>query len=172
MMNKIERKWLVVGIIWSAVLATTGWNMVSISEIQSGRQALEGVKMDQRYLKSKETDINDVRYWNTRLTHSVKSYDLGFLVVENDLKRLFEMCGLKKMRVEGKNGTQVVSPAFIQIRAKGSIPALVKWIGAVEDAYPYLEISKLEMNADPHHRVSKLSATFVYHYSIEGYGMT
>jgi hypothetical protein len=56
--------------------------------------------MDLHFLQSNQTGIQEVYLQQSRLTHAVKSIGLGFLVVENDLKRLSWDFGLQQMQVE------------------------------------------------------------------------
>jgi hypothetical protein len=166
MNRKLEKKWLAVGVIWSVVLVMTGWNIHLVSQVQSQRQKLGTLQMDLRYVQSKQAGIQEVHRQKSRLTHAVKSIGLGFLVVENDLKRLSWDFGLQQMKVEVDKNTQDTRPVTISIITTGPVPAIVGWIAAVEEAYPYLVIERLDISYDNRHRTGQLQAVFNYRYTL------
>ena len=124
------------------------------------------MQMDLNFLKANEASIQEMRRQKSRLTHQVQSFGLGFLVVENDLKRLSWDFGLQQMRVEADKNSQDTRLVPITIFATGPIPAIVGWIAAVEDAYPYLVIERMDISYDNRNRTGRLQATFNYHYTL------
>ncbi len=165
-MSSLSKRWLAVGVIWGVVLATTGGNIYFISRIQGRHQALDSIRMDQSYLKVNAAAIGQVLDRRSRLTHRVKSFGLGFLVVENDLKRLSWKFGLRRMRLTAKNEYPDTRPVPIDVFAAGPLPAMVKWLTAVEQACPYLAITRMDIDYDDRQRVGRLKATFTYRYSL------
>jgi hypothetical protein len=97
----------------------------------------------------------------------VKSFGLGFLVVENDLKQLSRDFGLEQMLVEADENSHGSRSVPISIFSTGPIPAIVGWIAAVEDAYPYLVIERMDISYDHRTRKSMLQATFNYCYTLD-----
>ncbi|MBC2709537.1 MAG: hypothetical protein HGJ94_00550 [Desulfosarcina sp.] len=168
MMSRLGKRWVAAGVIWGVVLAMTGWNIYLISGIQYRRQELAAIRMDQRYLKTNAAGIGQMLAQKSRLTHRVKSFGLGFLVVENDLKRLSWDYGLSQMRVgvEAKNDLQNTRPVPVNVFTKGPVPAMVKWLTAVEEAHPYLQIERMDISYDDRNRMGQLQATFTYRYSL------
>ncbi len=165
-MNRRKKRWLWLGVVWGLALVVTGWNMTRISHIQKRRQELKILQMDHRYLEKNATDMDAVRDWRKRLTHRVESFDLGFLVVENDLKRLSERFNLSNMRIKAQKDFQDTRPVSIQVHVDGAMPALVEWLTTVEAGYPYLSVSKMEMKNEHRQHRAKMSATITYHYAL------
>ncbi|MBR9985320.1 MAG: hypothetical protein KFF68_05365 [Desulfosarcina sp.] len=166
MKTRLGKKWLTVGVIWGVVLAMTGWNALLVGKVQSQRQELETLRMDMGFLHARQSGIQEVNRQRSRLTHPVKSFGLGFLVVENDLKRLSWDFGLRQMQVEADGHTEDARSASISIVAAGPLPALVGWIAAVEDAYPYLVIERMDTAYDHRNRAGRLQAVFNYRYTL------
>lgn len=166
MNSRIKKKWMAVGVIWGVVLVMTGWNIHLIKHVQSQRQELETLQMDLRFLKASQNGIQDVQRQKSRLTHAVNSFGLGFVVVENNLKRLSWDFGLEQMQVEVEKNAQDTRAVPITIFATGPVPAIVEWIAAVEEAYPYLVIQGMDISYDNRSRVSQLQATFNYRYTL------
>lgn len=166
MKNRLRKKWLAVGAIWTVVVAMTGWNIHLVGQIQSRRMELKTLQMDLRFLKANQTGIQEVNRQQSLLTHPVKSFGLGFMVVENDLKRLSWDFGLQKLRVAGEKKSQDSQSAPISISTTGPVPAIVGWIAAVEETYPYLVIEQMDISYDNRNQVSQLQATFNYHYTL------
>jgi hypothetical protein len=164
MKTRLGKKWLTIGVVWGVVLAMTGWNTLLVNQVQSRRQELKTLQMDLHFLQSMQTSIEEVHRQQFRLTHAVKSFGLGFLVVENDLKRLSWDFGLQQMQVEADENTQDTRSASISIVASGPVPAIVGWIAAVEDAYPYLVVQRLDISYDNPKRTGQLQAVFNYRY--------
>ena len=166
MKTRLGKKWLAVCVIWGVVLAMTGWNIHLVNQVQSRRQELGTLRMDLHFLQAKQTGIQEVHLQKSRLTHPVKSFGLGFLVVENELKRLSWDFGLQQMQVEADDNTQDTRSVSISIIATGPVPAIVGWIAAVEDAYPYLVIERMDISYDNRNRTSRLQAVFNYRYTL------
>lgn len=164
MKTRLGKRWLTVGVIWGVVLAMTGWNTLLVNQVQSRRQELGTLQMDLNFLQSRQAGIQEVQRQRSRLTHPVKSFGLGYLVVENDLKRTSWDFGLKQMQLEADDNTQDSQSASISIVAAGPVPAIVGWMAAVEDAYPYLVIERMDISYDQQNRTGRLQAVFNYRY--------
>lgn len=168
MKSKLGKKWLAVGLIWVAIVALSGWNNHLINQVQSRRQEQETLQMDLHFLRSNQSAIQEVRQRKARLTHPVKSFSLGYVVVENDLKRLSWDFELQQLRVEADKNAQGTRSVPIEIFATGAVPAIVGWLAAVEEAYPYLVIDQMDISYDSRKRICRLQATFDYHFSTSG----
>ncbi|MGA6926906.1 MAG: hypothetical protein WBY88_14555 [Desulfosarcina sp.] len=165
-MSRFGKRWLTVAVIWSGVLLLTGWNMGLIARVQAGRRSLESVRMDQGYLKANAASVERFLAERSRLTHPVKSFGLGFMVVENGLKRLSRDCGLHQMRVAADQDLQGTGPVPINVFASGPLPSMVAWLAAVEDAFPYLEIERMDITREDRSRSGQVQAIFSYRYSL------
>jgi len=166
MKRRMGKKWIAVGLVWSVVLAMTGWNVHLVDQVQSRRRELGTLQMDMRYLKANQNGILEVRQQKSRLVHSVNSFGMGFVVVENNLKRLSWDFSLVQMRVEVDKNFRDTRSVPISIFTAGTVPAIVGWIAAVEEAYPYLVIEQMDISYDSRNEQSQLQATFNYHYSL------
>lgn len=166
MKSAMGKKWLAVVVIWSLVLAMTGWNLHMVNQVQSRRKELRTLKMDQHYIRANQDGIQEVHLQKARLTHPVKSFSLGFVVVESDLKRLSWDFGLQQLRIAADNNVQGARSVPISVFAVGAVPAMVGWIAAVEDDYPYLVIDQMNISYDNRKQVVQLQATFNYHYTL------
>jgi hypothetical protein len=164
MKSRLGKKWLAVGVIWGVVLAISGWNTHLVGRVKSLHQELATLEMDLNFLQANQSEIKAVHTQKSRLVHPVNSFGLGFLVVENDLKRLSWTLGLDQMRVEAVNDSQDAGSAPIKVFASGRLPAIVEWITAVEDAYPYLVVERMDISYADRNRTSQLQATFNYHF--------
>lgn len=166
MTRGLKKRWLIVGATWGVVLALTALNIYLVGRIQSRRQAMETLQMDIAFLEARQSTIQEIRLQKSRLTHAVKSVDLGFLVVENNLKRLSWDFGLRQLRVETDKNHPVSGVIPISILASGPVAAVVGWMAAVEKAYPYLVIERMELICDPAARTGQLQATFNYRFTL------
>ena len=166
MKTKLKRNWLAVGTIWGVIALLTAWNMHMIDQVQSRRQALERLQMDMRFLRANLPDIQNVRTRKARLAHAVPSFSLGYVVVENDLKRLSWDVGLRHLRVEADHQAAAMGSVPISIAAKGDVPATVAWIVAVEEAYPHLAMETMSLGYDHQERQCTLQAVFTYRYTL------
>ena len=166
MKSAMGKKWLVVIVIWGMVLAMTGWNLHMVDQVQSRRQELQTLQMDQHFIRTNQKGIQEVHREKARLTHPVKSFSLGYVVVESDLKRLSWDFDLQQLRIEVDKNAQGTRSVPMSIFAVGEVPAMVGWIAAVEDAYPYLVINQMDISYDNRKQVVQLQATFNYHYTL------
>lgn len=166
MTRELKKRWLAVGLIWGLVLVGTGWNTHLINQIQTGRQELETLQMDLGFLRANQSVTQDVRRQQSRLVHPVKSFGLGFLVVENGIKQLSRRFGLQQVRVTADNHPQDPRSAPVTITANGRVPAILGWMAAVEDAYPFLVIKRMDMSCRDGNPIGQLQAVFNYHYAL------
>jgi hypothetical protein len=164
MNSRIKKRWLAVGLIWGAVLLTTFWNVHMADQVRFQRQELETLQMDMRFLQANQAGVEEVKRERSRLVHTVPSFSLGFVVVENDLKRLSWDFDLQQLRIKADKNAAGLTTVPISIFAGGSVPAIVGWIAAVEEAYPHLVIEKMEIVYESGKRICQLQATFNYHY--------
>jgi len=166
MSRRLKYRWFAVSLIWVLVLGLSGWNMHRINQVQTIRRNLETMQMDLRFLKANQTTIQQIRRQESRLTHVVASADLGFLVVENNLKRLSWELGLEKLSVKNNTNAQGADAMPITIIAHGTLPAVAGWITAVEEAYPYLVVKRMDLTYEPAKQAGRLQATFDYHLTL------
>lgn len=166
MKRSMGNKWMAVGVIWVVVLAMTGWNIHLVNRVQSRREELGTLKMDMRFLQANQAGIQEVNRQQSRLTHAVQSFGLGFLVVENDLKRLSWDFGLQQLQVEADENTRTTRSVTISVFSTGPVPAIVGWLAAVEEAYPYLVIARMDISYDHRNRTGQLQAIFNYRYTL------
>lgn len=165
MTSRLKQRWVAVSLIWAIVLVLSGWNMYRINMIQTDRRNLATLQMDQRFLKANTETIEEIRLQQSHLTHSVTSADLGFLVVENNLKRLSWRFGLQTLSVKADSNPPSSNQMAITTVAQGSVPAVAKWLTAVEDAYPYLVIRQMRLTYEAGTQTGRLQATFDYHFT-------
>jgi hypothetical protein len=140
--------------------------MHRIDQIQTTRRNLETMQMDLGFLKANQTRIREIRTQESRLTHVVTSGDLGFLVVENNLKRLSWELGLETLSVKTDPNVDASDVMPITAVAHGTLPSMAGWITAVEEAYPYLVVKRMDMSYEPATRTGRLQATFDYHLTL------
>ena len=162
----LKYRWVAVSLVWAMVLGITGLNIHRVDRIQTDRRNLETMQMDLRFLKTNQATIKEVRLQKSRLTHLMTSQDMGFLVVENNLKRLSWDFGVQTLSVEtdtNESSSQVIPITTV---AHGTVPAVAGWIAAVEKAYPYLVIRRMELAYEPKTKTGNLQATFDYHFTL------
>jgi hypothetical protein len=166
MSARLKYRWFALSLIWALVLGLTGWNIHRIDQIQMVRQDLETMQMDLRFLKARQATIQEIRMQESRLTHVVTSDDLGFLVVENNLKQLSWKFGLQNLSVKTDANALVSNVMPINTVVHGTVPSVAGWLSAVEEAYPYLVIKRMDLAYEPATRTGRLQATFDYHLTL------
>ena len=166
MSRRLKYRWVAVSLVWVLVLGLSGWNMHRIDKIQTTRRNLETMQMDLRYLAANQASIREIRTQESRLAHVVTSGDLGFLVVENNLKRLSWELGVETLSVKTDPNVEASDVMPISIVAHGTLLAMAGWITAVEEAYPYLVVKRMDLSYEPATRTGRLQATFDYHLTL------
>jgi len=167
-MSRLGKKWLAVAVIWGVVSILSGWNTYLVNHVQTRRQALGILQMDQRFLQANHSGILELRRQRARLTHAAQSVGLGLLVIENDLRQLSLDFGLEQMQMEADDNSQEPGPVPVSMLAIGPIPGLVEWLAAVEDDHPYLVIERMDLSYDHAKRIAQLKVFFNYHVSLAG----
>jgi len=123
------------------------------------------MRIDRHYIEVNLPHINQVRTQKKRLVHEVESFGLGFLIVENELKQLSDTFHLSKTRIEVKSQPEVANTVPVHIWTNGKVPNLAAWLSAVEDAFPYLSVSDIEIIKDNVAQTGQLTAILTYRYN-------
>lgn len=163
MSKRLKKRWIAVGVAWTLVLVLTGWNIHQIGRIQTDRRKLATLQMDQRFLKTNQAAIQDLRAHKARLNHVAESRDLGVLVVENNLKQLALDFGLRRFAVKVDRNEKSSQSIGMTVDAEGSVPVVTEWVSAVEKRFPYLEVDQLEFTDKTGSSIGQLRMKFDYH---------
>jgi hypothetical protein len=166
MNSRLGKRWIAAGVIWVVVFSVTAWNSHLVRKVHAWRQELQTLWNDQDFIHTHHAEMQAVFRQKDRLSHPVKSFSLGFVVVENNLKRLSWDFGLQQLRVEADQHTHGTHAVPITIFAIGTVPSVVRWVAAIEEQYPYLAVEKMDVTYDSRKRVCQLQATFSYYYVV------
>lgn len=159
-------RWPAVGVIWAVVVLLTGFNLHLVNQVHARRTAAQTLQMDLGFLDTHRAGIEEVQRQHRRLVHWVASFGLGYVVVENDLKRLCADFGLSQVRIEAENDVHSGRDAVVSVTAAGPVPAMAGWLATVEENYPYLKVRGLEITYDQRNHQGRLEVSFNYQFSV------
>lgn len=128
MNDPLIKRWVVVGVIWGAVLLLVYGNRIAIRNIQLQRENAEAVQMDARFVEKNRDEITRVIKRRADYRQPVESTQIGCLALKNRLRTLASAHNLTVMEMESDS-----DPA-----ADGGVPIRISIVGAYADALAFL----------------------------------
>lgn len=150
MRDKLTRNWIVVGIIWTGVLAVTYLNLQAIEQIKVKKESLESMYLQQVFLKRNFEKITQVQQQRDLLHKTIDSGQIELITLTNALKRATGMQGLSEFRLVSDQTAMQANRIVLEIGVTGRYGDLIVWLQAVETRTPFLMVTgvQVEKNKD------------------------
>jgi Tfp pilus assembly protein PilO len=150
MKDKLTRNWMVIGIIWTGVLALTYLNLQAIEQIRVKRESLESRYLQQVFLKRNAEKITRVQQQRALLHKTIDSDQIELITLTNALKRATGMQGLSEFQLANDQTATQADRVALEIGVTGRYGDLIVWLQAVETRTPFLMVTgvAVEKNKD------------------------
>jgi len=168
MKDRINKRWIVVGLIWAVALSIDYWNIGEMYRITEARERKIFLKMDEQFLKAHSQEISDSLREREAFFHSAEALNLGLLTVENELSALaaeYELTGVKVQSQpdQADDGTIPVS-----LSCEGSLRKMVECLEALRRDYAYVPVTKVTIVIEDRGAPAKSEISLNYRYKIVG----
>lgn len=165
MKDKINKRWIVVGLIWAAVIFLTCWNIKTMERVRSPAERLEISRNERQFLQYNWENISRVLKKRALFHQPVESLKLGLLSVENQLQGLVAKHDLKEFRTEFHPSKASQGSMPLKLTFKGSFERTLKLVGALQKDYHYLLIKQMKIVPHQPEHNAEFQILFNYRYT-------
>lgn len=168
MMDRINKGWIVVGVIWAVALSINFWNIGEMYRIRETRERKVFLKMDDQFLRAHSQEISESLKKREAFFHSPEALNLGLLTVENELGALAARYELTGVNVKSQEGRADGSGIPVVLSCEGSLRKMVECLEALRRDYAYVPVTKVVIEIEGRGAPAKCEAWLNYRYKIVG----
>lgn len=166
MNDRMNKRWLVVAIIWVASLAVNYWNIGEMYRIREAREKKVFLTMDEQFLRAHSEEIAESLKKREAFFHSAEALNLGLLTVENELKALaaeYELTGVEvKSESDQDNGGRIP----ILLSCEGSLKRMVECLETLRRDCAYMPVTKVRIAIEGRGALARCEVRLNYRYRI------
>ena len=166
MKEKINKRWIVVGLIWAAVIFLTCWNINTMDRLRSPEERIEIFRNERQFLRYNSENISRVLKERALFHQPVESLKLGLLSVENQLQGLATEYALKGFRTECHPGKASEEKMPFTLSFQGSFERTLKLLVVLKKDYPYLLIKQVKIVPHQPEHNAEFRILFNYRYRV------
>lgn len=166
MMDRINKRWIVVGLIWAVALSIDYWNIGEMYRITEARERKVFLKMDEQFLRAHSQEISESLKEREAFFHSAEALNLGLLTVENELGALaadYELIGVNVQSwPDQANGGSIP----VSLSCEGSLRKMVECLEALRRDYAYVPVIKVTIEIENRGAPARCEISLNYRYKI------
>ena len=166
MMDRINKRWIVVGVIWAVVLAIDFWNIGEMVRIREARERQVFLKMDEQFLRAHSEEISESLKKREAFFHSAEALNLGLLTVENELVALGATHGLFGVRVQSRPDETDGGSIPVTLMCEGSLRKMVECLEALRRDYAYVPVTRVKVKMQDPGARARCEISLTYRYKI------
>ena len=166
MMDRINKRWIVVSLIWVVALSIDYWNIGEMYRISEARERKVFLKMDEQFLRAHSQEISESLKKREAFFHSAEALNLGLLTVENELGSLAAEYELTAVDVQSQpdNGNDGSIP--VSLSCEGSLRKIVECLEALRRDYAYVPVTKVTVELEDRGAPARCEISLNYRYKI------
>jgi hypothetical protein len=166
MQDKFKKRWVMVGVIWAAVIIVHLWNIEAIDQIRTSRDQREIYLMDNRFWQDNADQITQIMQQYANLTQSIDSFKLGLLNLENNLKARALGLGLEQVEFINQPETAQEGTMPARLFFQGSFKDALLWLDLLQKDFAYVQIRNIKIVLDPAATQAKFQVSILYRYRL------
>ncbi len=166
MMDRINKRWVAVGIIWVLVLAVNYWNISEMYRIREAREKKVFLTMDEQFLRAHSREIAESLKKREAFFHSAEALSLGLLTVENELEALaarYELTGVEVKSLLDQDSGGSIPVVF---SCEGSLKRMVECLQVLRRDCAYMPVTKVTISIEGRGAPAKCEVRLNYRYRI------
>jgi hypothetical protein len=168
MIDRINKRWIVVGVIWAVVLSIDYWNIGEMYRIGEARARKVFLTMDEQFLRAHSEEISESLKKREAFFHSAEALNLGLLTVGNELGAIaaeYELTGVNvQSRLDQAEGGSIP----ITLSCEGSLRKMVECLEALRRDYAYVPVIKVTIGIENRGAPARCEISLNYRYKIVG----
>jgi len=166
MMDRMNKRWVVVGVIWAATLAINYWNISEMYRIRDAREQKVFLTMDEQFLRAHSEEISESLKKREAFFHSAEALNLGLLTVENELGALAAQYDLAEVGVRNQLDQDTGSSIPVVLSCEGSLKKVVECLEALRRDHAYVPITRVAIEIEGRGAPAKCEVRLNYRYRI------
>jgi hypothetical protein len=166
MRDRISKRWLVVGVIWTTALVVNYWNIGEMYRIRETRERKVFLSMDEQFLRAHSEEISESLKKREAFFHSAEALNLGLLTVENELRALAAEYQLTGVEVQSELDRADGGTIPMVFSCKGSLRKMVEWLETLRRDYAYAPITKVKVTIEHSGAPARCEVWLNYRYRI------
>jgi len=167
-MDRINKRWIVVGLIWAVALSIDYWNVGEMYRITEARERKVFLKMDEQFLRAHSQEITESLEKREAFFHSVEALNLELLTVENELGVLAEEYELTAVDVQSQPDKANGGSIPVTVSCEGSLRKVVECLEALRRDYAYVPVTKVTIEIEGRGAPARCEISLNYRYRIVG----
>jgi hypothetical protein len=166
MKEGINKRWLVVGVIWITAFLVNYWNIGEMYRIREAREQKVFLTMDEQFLRAHAEEISDSLKKREAFFHSPEALNLGLLTVENELGALAARHELTKVEVMSEVNKAEGGTIPMVFSCEGSLKKMVECLETLRRDYAYAPITKVRVAIERRGAPARCEVWLKYRYRI------
>ena len=166
MKDRINKRWIIVGVIWAVALSIDYWNIGEMVRIREARERKVFLKMDERFLKAHSEEISESLKKREAFFHSAEALNLGLLTVEDELGALAAEYGLVAVNVKSQADDADGGSIPVTMSCEGSLRKMVECLEALRRDHAYVPVTKVAVEIEGPGAPAKFEISLNYRYKI------
>jgi hypothetical protein len=168
MIDRLNKRWIVVGVIWAVALSIDYWNIGEMYRIREARERKVFLKMDEQFLSAHSEEISESLKKREAFFHSAEALNLGLLTVEDELGALASEYGLVAVNVQSHVDNANGQSIPITVSCEGSLRKMVECLEMLRRDYAYVPVTKVAVEMEGPGAPAKFEISLNYRYRIVG----
>ena len=166
MMDRINKRWIVVGAIWALALVIDYWNIGEMYRITEARERKVFLKMDEQFLRAHSEEISESLKKREAFFHSAEALNLGLLTVENELSALAAENGLAGVKVQSLPDQADGGSIPVTLLCEGPLRKVVDCLETLRRDYAYVPVTKVKVEIEAPGAPARCEISMNYRYKI------
>lgn len=166
----LKKRWTIVVLIWSGAFILTCWNVNRIDAIIQSGKTYEELRLDEQFCKYSARNISETLKKSESLYQPVESSNMGLLCIQAQLETLASKYAFGEVRVKAGTGAAVGQSIPIDLHFTGSFEKAVKYLGILQENYPYMPVTKVKITVDQPGKPVSFNVFLKYRYRISAPG--
>ena len=164
MTDPVNKKWILVILVWIGALILTSSNMMKLNQIKEKTEKKDFLQTDVRFLNSHAEDIRQIMQQYEALSHTVETPALGLLKVENELFMLAAKNKLTTVKVKSQPKQAGDGAAPITFLCEGHLKGMLSLLKTLRRDYLYLPVMKINIRIEDPSEPAKYQISLRYRY--------
>ena len=166
MMDRMNKRWIVVGVIWAAALVINYLNISEMYQIREAREEKVFLTMDEQFLRAHSEEISKSLKKREAFFHSAEALNLGLLTVENELGALAARYELTGVEVRSELNQADGGSVPMVFSCEGSLKKMVECLETLRSDYAYAPITKVRVAIEHRGAPARCEVWLNYRYRI------
>ncbi len=169
MKEYIKNKWIIITCIWCCILFLTYWNVKNIDEVANLKQAYALLIKKNTFVQENSEKIQETIKDKGSSHQLIESLQLGYLSVENYLRKLSGRFHLNTIRTEfDMNVSNQFSRGKVPINIffGGDLTNSIEYLNRLEKDKPYIKVKSVTALFDRDLKQTDFEVVLIYRYHI------